>query len=111
MVRVMEGRAKKIEGNVDYPINRGKHSARCEAALQALYDPDRISAPLLRTGERGAGQWEEISWTDAMSRLAYQLQQVQDRSRVVMSTQPVNAHLGAVVQRFVSAYGARYLPL
>ena len=52
VVRVMEGRAKKIEGNVDYPINRGKHSARCEASLQALYHPDRISAPLVRTGNR-----------------------------------------------------------
>ena len=42
VVRVMEGRAKKIEGNVDYPINVGKHSARCEAGLQALYNPDRV---------------------------------------------------------------------
>ena len=70
VVRVMEGRAKKIEGNVDYPINRGKHSARCEAGLQALYHPDRIRGPLVRTGERGSGQYEEISWTDAIGRLA-----------------------------------------
>jgi len=34
VVRVMGGRAKKVEGNVDYPINQGKHSARCEAALR-----------------------------------------------------------------------------
>ena len=33
VVRVMEGRAKKVEGNVDYPINRGAHSARCEGRL------------------------------------------------------------------------------
>ena len=66
--------------------------------FQALYDPDRISGPLVRTGERGAGQWEEISWTDAVSRLAHQLQQLPDRSQMVMVTDPVGAHLGMVVR-------------
>ena len=110
VVRVMEGRAKKVEGNVDYPINRGKHSVRCDAGLQALYHPDRIQAPLVRTGERGAGQWDEISWTDAVLRLADQLKKVQDRSGIVMVTDPVGAHLGMVVEGFVSAYGGRHLP-
>ena len=73
VVRVMGGRAKKVEGNVDYPINQGKHSARCEAALQDLYHPDRISAPLVRVGDRGEGRWEEISWTDALSRVSSQI--------------------------------------
>ncbi len=109
VVRVMEGRAKKVEGNVDHPINRGKHSARCEAGLQALYDPDRISAPLLRIGERGAGLWEEISWPDAISRVALQIEQLADRSQAVMVTNPVGAHLGMVVDSFVGAAEARHL--
>ena len=46
VVRVVEGRAKKVQGNPIYPTNRGAHSVRCEAALQALYHPDRIAAPL-----------------------------------------------------------------
>jgi anaerobic selenocysteine-containing dehydrogenase len=110
VVRVMEGRAKKVEGNVDYPINRGKHSARCEAGLQALYDPDRIKGPLVRTGERGSGQFDEISWFDAVSRLADQLQQVADPSAIVMATDPVGGHLGMVVERFVARLGARHFP-
>ena len=109
VVRVMEGRAKKVEGNVDYPVNLGKHSARCEAGLQALYDPDRISAPLVRIGERGAGTWEEISWPDAIARVALQLEQLQDRSQAVMVTNPGGAHPGMVVDSFVAATGARHL--
>ncbi len=109
VVRVMEGRAKKVEGNVDYPINLGKHSARCEAGLQALYDPDRISGPMVRTGERGAGRWDEISWPDAISRLALQLGQLADESQAVMVTDPVGAHLGMVVDSFAGATGARHL--
>ena len=117
VVRVMEGRAKKVEGNVDYPVNRGRHSARCEAGLQALYHPDRIQAPLLRQGERGSGTFEEISWTDAVRRLAHQLRELQGsggQSSMVMATGAMGPHVGMVVDRFVSRFGGRrtsYEPL
>lgn len=113
VVRVMEGRAKKVEGNVDYPINRGKHSVRCEAGLQALYHPDRVRGPLVREGERGSGRFEEISWTDAIGRLTYQLSKLRDQGnqdQMVMVTDPLGAHLGQVVERFVSRYGGQYMP-
>ena len=109
VVRVMEGRAKKVEGNVDYPINRGKHSARCEAGLQALYNPDRISAPMARSGGRGGGQWEEITWADAIDRVASRLNGLANPSDMVMVTDPAAAHLGMVVDRFVSRFGGRHL--
>lgn len=108
VVRVMEGRAKKVEGNIDYPINRGKHNAVAEAGLQGLYHPDRISAPMIRTGERGQGKWEELSWTDAVSRVAEQLGTA-GGSDVVMITDPVSAHTGMVVESFASAFGARHM--
>ncbi len=110
VVRVMEGRAKKIEGNVDYPVNTGAHSARCEAGLQALYHPDRIRGPMVRSGERGSKQFREISWEDAISRLSFALENIASEGRqssVVMATDPINAHLEMVVDSFVSAYGAR----
>ena len=109
VVRVMEGRAKKVEGNVDYPINQGKHGVRCEAAVQGLYHPDRISAPLVRLGARGEGRWEDISWTDAIARLAHSLGQIEDRSSVVLATEPVGGHLGKVVERFASRAGVRHM--
>ena len=113
VVRVMEGRAKKVEGNVDYPINQGKHSARCEAGLQALYHPDRIKGPLVRIGSRDERRFEEISWTDAIGRLTLQLRNLQDTGRqstMVMTTDPLGGHLGMVVERFVSRFGGRHMP-
>ena len=113
VVRVMEGRAKKIEGNVDYPVNAGKHSARCEASLQALYNPDRIRGPLVRAGERGAVQFEEISWTDAIGRLTFQLQNLQASRRqqgMVLATGPGGGHAGLVGRRFVEKFGGKYAP-
>ena len=113
VVRVMEGRAKKVEGNVDYPINLGRHSARCEASLQGLYHPDRIKGPLVRVGERGSGRFDEISWTDAIGRLSYQLEILQEggnQSAMVMVTDPMGGHLGMVTERFVDTYGGRHVP-
>ena len=113
VVRVMEGRAKKIEGNVDYPVNAGKHSARSEASLQALYDPDRIRGPLVRAGERGASQFEEISWTDAIGRLTFQLQNLQSSRRqqgMVLATGPCGGHTGLVGRRFAEKFGGKYTP-
>ena len=112
VVRVMEGRARKIEGNVDYPINRGAHSARCEASLQGLYHPDRIRGPLVRLedGDRGSGEFEEISWTDAIGRLAFQLQNLQEsnnQSAMVLATKPLGGHAGMVADRFASKFGGR----
>tara|TARA_Y100001936_G_scaffold9101_1_gene8178 strand:+ start:528 stop:2801 length:2274 start_codon:yes stop_codon:yes gene_type:complete len=106
IVRVMEGRAKKVEGNVDYPINIGGHTARCEAVLQALYHPDRISAPMVRTGPRGSGEYREISWDDAINRLSETLNSVDSIEKdAVLITNPVGGHLGLVVDSFVSKSG------
>src|SRR5574342_501485 len=46
--RVREGRAVKLEGNPDHPINRGKLCSRGQAALQGLYNPDRARGPMAR---------------------------------------------------------------
>ena len=117
VVRVMEGRAKKIEGNSDYPINMGKHGPRCEAGLQGLYHPDRISGPLVRTGPRGSGEYREISWEDAIARLTNELQNLKDsgdEGQAVLVTNPIGAHHGLVADKFASTFGARrftYEPL
>lgn len=51
-IRTREGRAVKIEGNPDSPVNKGSLCALGQAALQSLYDPDRIRGPQKRTNER-----------------------------------------------------------
>ena len=107
VVRVMEGRAKKIQGNPLYPVNHGKHSARCEAGLQALYHPDRIAGPLRRSGPRGSGQFSPLSWSRAREVLQERLD---DRGNaMLMVTNPLRGHLGTLVKRFTKAVGGRHL--
>jgi molybdopterin-containing oxidoreductase family iron-sulfur binding subunit len=66
-VRVREGRAVKLEGNPDSPVNRGGLCARGQAGLQGLYNPDRLRGPMARTAD---GTFEPIPWEDAVARLA-----------------------------------------
>ena len=104
IVRVMNGRAKKIEGNPDFPLNQGKHIARCEATLQALYHPDRIQTPLRRVGE----QFEPISWDQALDELEGKLRAASGGG-FVLASGPLRGHLGLVAERFTEALGGRHL--
>ena len=108
IVRVMEGRAKKIQGNPKYPVNQGKQSVRSEAGLQALYHPDRIAGPLLRTGPRGSGQYRSIQWEpDALDILRRELRA---RSQgMVLITEPLRGTLGMIADRFATSLGGRHL--
>ncbi|HRP08399.1 MAG TPA: twin-arginine translocation signal domain-containing protein, partial [Gemmatimonadales bacterium] len=69
-VKTREGRAIKLEGNPDHPTNAGTLCSRGQAGLQALYNPDRIGTPRARNA---AGGFDEITWEDAIARLAARL--------------------------------------
>src|SRR4029079_8302636 len=69
-VRTREGRAVKLEGHPDNPINRGKLCSRGQAALQALYNHGRLKGPMARAA---GGAWQEITWDNAIQRLATKL--------------------------------------
>src|SRR5574340_1172873 len=69
----MQGRAIKVEGNKNNPVNQGKTCARGQVTLQGLYNPDRVENPGKHT--RGANTWssahgggfQEITWLDAVN--------------------------------------------
>jgi anaerobic selenocysteine-containing dehydrogenase len=105
-IRIMEGRAKKVEGNTDYPVNIGSHSISSEAELQMLYHPDRIQAPLVRKEgtNRGAEKWEEISWTDAYKRIAFQLDRL-GKSKSSVVSKPLRGRAGSVLSAFANEMG------
>ena len=106
LVRVMEGRAKKVEGNPDYPMNTGKHGIRAEALLQEAYHPDRIRQPLVRIAK--GGPFRLIGWPEAMERLNAVLSEA-DPSSVLLATGPVRGRLADVIKGFASAYGAKQM--
>jgi len=65
-VHLKDGRIRYIEGNPDHPVNRGVLCGKGSAGIMTHYSPARLHAPLLRVGERGSGEFKEISWDEAM---------------------------------------------
>ncbi len=59
-------RVAYIEGNRDHPVNQGVLCAKGSAGIMQVNAPSRLKAPLKRVGPRGSGEFEEISWDEAM---------------------------------------------
>ncbi len=111
LVRIAEGRAKKIEGNPLHPVSRGRLCARGQAALQELYHPDRLRQPMKRTGPRGSGTFEPISWDEGLKLLVGYLKDLQDQGQseqLLMITPRLSGTLAALVKDFLGAYGSRH---
>ncbi len=102
-VRVREGRAVKLEGNPDSPINRGRLCARGQAALQGLYNPDRIQHPLVRNAN---GTFEDIDWDGAIQRLAGKVREAQGKG-IVFLTGAEQSSFGDVVDEWMRQIGGR----
>lgn len=81
---------RKFEGNPEHPGSRGRNCAKGPATINQVTDPDRILYPLKRVGPRGAGQWERVTWDEALDALAERL-----RAAIVENRQnEIMVHLG-----------------
>ena len=67
------GRIRKFEGNPAHPGSRGRNCAKGPATLNQVNDPERILYPLKRTGKRGEGKWQRVSWDEVLDDLAAQI--------------------------------------
>ena len=74
-VHVRDGEVRYIEGNPDHPLNQGVICAKGAAGIMKQVSPARLTKPLLRKSgsERGAGEFEAISWERAFSILTERL--------------------------------------
>jgi anaerobic selenocysteine-containing dehydrogenase len=104
IVRVMNGRALKIEGNPRHPLNKGKLCARGQTGLQVLYNPDRLTGPA-QQAERGSGRFRPISWEDGLNTLYDRLQQA-DSGTAIWAGSTTSGHLLDLFGRFAAAIGA-----
>src|ERR1043165_3675945 len=71
-----DGRAIKLEGNPEHPLNRGALCARGQAALQGLYNPDRFRGPMIKQN----GTWKTALWEDALTLVSQKLGDARSRN-------------------------------
>ena len=106
VVRVVNGRAKKIEGNPLHPLNQGKLCARGQAGLQVLYNPDRIKNAVSQTGGRGSRHFEPLYWPDALDILFNKITSLSNPERLAFLGGMMPDHLYRLVVQFLDSLGA-----
>jgi anaerobic selenocysteine-containing dehydrogenase len=106
---VKMGVAKKLEGNPVHPINQGRLCPRGQAAIQITYHPDRLTHPLKRSGARGSGQFQEITWDEALADLVSHLDALAaagDQHSLAFLTRPRRSRRHDLIALFLNRYGA-----
>ena len=82
LVHVEDGVVTKIEGDPSNPDNLGKLCPKGNVGMLRLYDPRRVTAPMVRTNpEKGPGidpGWREISWDEAMDIVTAKLKPIRE---------------------------------
>src|SRR5262245_31531766 len=109
IVRTMQGRALKVEGNPNHPVNLGKTCARGQTTLQGLYNPHRVRGPGKHT--RGDALYDakfqnvdpNLSWDDAIQVVSNALK---DSAGVAFLLGTTSDHVFDLVTDLVNATGA-----
>ena len=70
------GNLWKVEGNPEDPLSRGRLCPRGTGGVGAHYDPQRLTAPLLRREKRGQEEWVEVTWDEALGFIAEKMQAI-----------------------------------
>src|SRR4030066_105205 len=105
IVRTINGRAKKIEGNPLHPLNRGKLCARGQAGLQVLYNPDRLKNAVLQSGGRGSRQFDPLYWPEAIDLLKEKIVNLSSPDRLVFFGGLMPNHLYRLASKLLEALG------
>ena len=111
-VRTREGRAVKVEGNPNSPVNRGGLCALGQASLQSLYDPDRIREPQKKTSQRlekdrltnpTAPVFAAAVWDDVYAKIGDAISKASNKK--VLLTGDLTSAQAELVDSFVSQLG------
>ncbi len=76
------GDVRKFAGHPLHPGSLGRNCAKGPATLNQIENPDRILYPLRRTGARGEGKWERVSWDQVLDDLAGRIRNAIQENRL-----------------------------
>ena len=109
-----QGRAVRMEGNPQHPPTAGVLCTKVSRYLERTYHPERLLYPLKRIGNKGSGQFQRISWDEALETIATKLNEIRQRNPQAILPCSYGGTLGKVQQegmaaRFFNRIGATLL--
>ena len=105
---VKDGKLMKVEGDENASWNQGRACPRVLALKQYIYHPDRITTPLKRVGKRGEGNFEPISWNEALDICETKLKDIRDNygAESVIFAQGTGRDVGGPISYLAYNYGS-----
>ena len=107
ILTVEDGKVVKVRPDPDAPLNQGRACAKGVTIIEQMYHPDRLLHPMKRVGPRGSGQWERISWDEALDTIAERLTYLRDTygPQCISTITGTGRHLVKYLTRFGYALG------
>lgn len=105
---VEEGKITSVRGTPGFPVSGGKLCVKGLATAQYVYREDRIQTPMRRVGPRGSGQFEPISWEEALDETANRLRAAKEEAgpESVLFMVGYEKWMRAWLQRFAFSFGS-----
>ena len=106
-VTLKDGEVRYIEGNPDHPLNKGVLCAKGASGIMKQYSPARLTKPLLRKPgtERGAGEYDEISWDEAFDIMAKRLGKIRQEDPKKFALYTGRDQMQALTGLFAKQFG------
>ncbi len=102
IVETRDGRAIKLEGNPDHPVNQGTLCARGQSSIQGLYNPDRYRTPMVRKD----GKLVATTWDEALKLFSDKVNQLGGRAaNAVFINQHESGSFPAVLDNWLAGAG------
>src|SRR5260370_24223577 len=76
VTEVRDGRAVRFYAEQEHPVTQGWLCAKVRPYLERVYHPDRLQYPLQRVGAKASGQWQRISWDEAIDEIVRRWQAI-----------------------------------
>ncbi|TAF79805.1 MAG: molybdopterin oxidoreductase family protein, partial [Curvibacter sp.] len=114
LVTVQNGVAIKVQGNPEHPATNGALCTKVSRYTERTYHPERLLHPLKRVGPKGSGQFERVSWDEALKDIAHKLQTIAARDPQAIQPYSYAGTMGRVqgegmAARFFNRLGAARL--
>ena len=116
IMHVRDNKVVRVEGDPAHPFNIKRPNYPAYSCYKAQYPifhvgaPGRVEHPLKRKGERGSGEWEQISWEQAIDEIADRVVAIKEKHGAVPALAACGPHewydRGVFLSLFMRAMGS-----